>query len=40
MTGEYFVDCKPTTRWMNKAQAMDKDLCAGLWDKSAELLSI
>jgi len=40
MTGEYFVDCKPTTRWMNKVQAMDKDLCAGLWDKSAQLLSI
>jgi len=40
LSGEYFVDCKPTTRWMNKKQAMDRDLCAGLWDRSAQLVSI
>ena len=40
MSGEYFVDCKATTRWMNKTQAMDKALCAGLWDKSAQLVGI
>eukprot|EP00092_Neocalanus_flemingeri_P005183 GFUD01005575.1.p1 GENE.GFUD01005575.1~~GFUD01005575.1.p1 ORF type:complete len:357 (+),score=112.03 GFUD01005575.1:160-1071(+) len=40
LSGEYFLDCKVSSSWLNKKQAQDKDLCAGLWDRSAELVSM
>merc|ERR1712106_471746 len=38
LSGEFFMDCKVRSSWMNK-QALDKDLCSKLWDRSAQLVS-
>ena len=39
LSGEFFVDCKVRHGWMNK-QALDKDVCAGLWDRSEQLVKV
>eukprot|EP00090_Calanus_glacialis_P016200 TRINITY_DN25427_c0_g1_i1.p1 TRINITY_DN25427_c0_g1~~TRINITY_DN25427_c0_g1_i1.p1 ORF type:complete len:350 (-),score=82.20 TRINITY_DN25427_c0_g1_i1:72-971(-) len=39
LSGEFFVDCKVRASWMNK-QALDKDLCARLWERSQQLVNI
>jgi len=37
LAGEFFRDCKVESSWLNK-QALDKDVCAGLWKRSEQLV--
>ena len=39
LSGEFFMDCKVRASWMNK-QALDKDLCARLWERSQQLVNM
>jgi len=39
LSGEFVVDCKVRHGWMNK-QALDKDVCVGLWDRSEQLVKV
>ena len=39
LSGEYFADCKLMSSWVNK-QALDKEVCTGLWDRSEQLVKM